>query len=110
MDARDEPGMTNWSWCSCLQLAFEFVEEAPISVFGEDLLRARLDQSRFVKAQGIKPDCVLGVVVPPIGVRQFAQGLTLVIILAGEAPMRNVLRNPRRLVGAEVGGLEDGAH
>ena len=52
--------------CSRLQLALEFVEEAPIGVFGEDLVRVRFDQTRFVKAQGIKPDRVLGVVVPPL--------------------------------------------
>ena len=63
-----------------------------------------------MKAQGIKPDRVLGVVVPPFVVRQFAQGLQRVIVLPGEAPIDNVLRNPRRLGGAEVGGLEDGAH
>jgi len=36
---------------SRLQLAFELVEEAPIGVFGENVIRAQLDQTRFVKAQ-----------------------------------------------------------
>src|SRR5215831_10817871 len=62
-----------------LQLVFEVVEEAPIGVFGEDLVWCRFDQTRLVKAQGIKPNRILGVVVPPFVVRQFAQGLTFII-------------------------------
>src|SRR6266446_2705582 len=34
----------------CLQLAFELVQEAPIGAVGDDLLRARLDEARFVQA------------------------------------------------------------
>src|SRR6516162_4535169 len=49
----------------CLQLAFELVQEPPIGALGDDLLRARLDDSRFVQAQGIEPDGILGVVFPP---------------------------------------------
>src|SRR6516225_3256568 len=44
-----------------LQLAFELVQETPIGIFGDDLLRARLDHADFVQAKGVKADRVFGV-------------------------------------------------
>src|SRR5215468_638328 len=52
-------------WASRLQLAFEFVEEAPFCAVGNDLLRVRFDHADFVQAQGVEPDRVLGVKFPP---------------------------------------------
>ena len=47
------------------QLAFQFVEEAPIGVLGDDLLRRRLDQTVFMEAQRVEADRVLGIVFAP---------------------------------------------
>src|SRR6516162_325739 len=60
---------------SRLQLAFELVEEAPISALGDDLLRARFDEPRFAHTQSIKPHCILGVVFAPFVIGKLAQGL-----------------------------------
>src|SRR6266478_6416619 len=65
---------------SRLHLAFELVQEAPIGALGDDLLRARLDEARFVQTQGIESDRVLGVVFPPFVVRQPAERLQRVIV------------------------------
>ena len=94
---------------SRLQFALEFVEEAPIGILGDDLLRTRLDEARIVQTQGIKPDRVLGVLLPPFVVRQLGQRLTCVFVLVDETAIDNGLRDPRRLGSAEVGRLEDGA-
>src|SRR5438105_12047679 len=50
---------------SRLQLAFELVEKSPIGTLGDELLRARLYQPRFVQAQRIKPERVLVIVFAP---------------------------------------------
>src|SRR5262245_46014063 len=48
-----------------LQLALELVEDAPVSSLREDLVGARLDDTRLAETQGPEPDRVLGFVVPP---------------------------------------------
>src|SRR5262245_40673289 len=58
---------------SRLQLSFELVEEAPIGVFRDDLLRRFFDCAVFAQAQRIKPDRVLGIVVTPAIVRKVLQ-------------------------------------
>src|SRR5690242_11078652 len=78
---------------SRLQLVFELVEEVPIGMFCHNLGWCRFDQTGFLEAQRIKPDRVLGVVLPPLVVWQLAQGLTVVIGSPDEAPIRNILRN-----------------
>src|SRR6266446_3278394 len=103
------PGMTMWSWRSRLQLAFELVQEVPIRAVGDDLLRARLDHSGFMQAQRVEADRVLGVVLAPIIVWNVFQRLESVIIARGEAAIDEAPRDPRRLSGAEIGRLEDGA-
>src|SRR5271169_4075819 len=70
--------------CSRLQLAFEFVQEAPIRAVGDNLLRARLDNTGFVQAQRVEADRVLGVVLPPIVVRDLAQCLQGIFVARRE--------------------------
>jgi len=92
----------------CLQLAFELVQEPPIGALGDDLLRARLDESRFVQAQGIEPDGILGVVFPPFVVRQPAESLQRVIVSFCKAAIDEQPRSARRLGRAQIGRLENG--
>ena len=54
---------------SCLQLAFELVEEAPICAVGNDPIGSRLDQPSLVQPKRVKANRVLGVVIPPSIVR-----------------------------------------
>src|SRR6516165_12243297 len=61
---RCDPDQSPRAWLR-LQLAFERVEEAPIRVLGDDLLRGQLDEARLAHPQRVKPDRVLGVVLPP---------------------------------------------
>src|SRR5690242_3593237 len=56
-----------------LQLEFELVEEAPIRVLGDELLRGGVDQPRLVQAQGVEAERVLRVVLPPNIVADLAQ-------------------------------------
>src|SRR5262252_4278747 len=44
---------------SRLQLAFELVQEPPISALGDDLLRGRLDEPGVAHAQRVEPDRIL---------------------------------------------------
>src|ERR1700730_5309327 len=46
---------------SRLQLALELVEATPIGFFGDDLLRIRIDQARFIQPQRAKPHRVVGI-------------------------------------------------
>src|SRR5467141_3238350 len=94
------PGMTNWNWRSRLQLAFELVQEAPIGVVGDDLLRARFDKAHVAQAQCIEADRVLGVVVPPFVVRVLAQGLQGIIVAGGETAIDELSGDARRIGGA----------
>jgi hypothetical protein len=64
---------------SPLQLAFELVQEAPVGAVGDQLVRARLDQTRFVQPQGIESYGVFGVILPPSLIRDTAQPLEGVI-------------------------------
>src|SRR6516225_10299550 len=50
---------------SRLQLAFEFVQETPIGIFGDDLLRGRFDKPRFTHAQRIIAKGVFRIVLTP---------------------------------------------
>src|SRR5215472_9449035 len=93
---------------SCLQLAFEFAQKAPIGSVGDDLLRARLDEAGIVQSQGIEPDRVLGVVFPPFVVRQPAESLQRVIVALCKAAIDEQSRSARRLGRAQIGRLEYG--
>src|SRR4029077_17126231 len=92
---------------SRLQLALELVEEAPIGALGDDLLRARLYQPGFVQAQRIKPQRVLVIVFAPFVVRNLRECLEGIVVARREAAIDDALRRPGRLVGAQIGGLED---
>src|SRR5213596_3826718 len=92
---------------SSLQLLLQLVEEAPVGGLGDDLLRARLDHPGLVEAQGVKPDRVFGVVVPPRGVRYLLhrlEGVGVVVPFVGHQPS-----GPVGLNGTEVGRLQDRA-
>src|SRR5947207_12124953 len=77
---------------SCLQLAFELVQETPVGAVGNDPLRARLDEPHFVQPQGVKPDGVLGIIFPPFIVRNVTQGLDGIIVARGKAAIDKLLR------------------
>src|SRR2546421_2278474 len=109
MEPDSSLGMTMWGWRSHLQLAFEFRQEPPIRTVGDDFLRVRLDQSGFVQAQGIEPERVLGVVVPPPVVWDIAEHLERIVIALGCAMFDSCLRGAPRFGGAEIGRFEDSA-
>src|SRR5262249_51250140 len=89
------------------QLAFELVQKTPIGILGNDLLRSRLDQPRIAQPQRIKSDGILGVVVPPFVVLDFANSLEGVVVLARDASVDELPRDSRRVANAEVGGVEN---
>src|SRR5215831_11885307 len=66
------------------QLAFQFVEEAPIGVLGDDLLRRRLDQADFMEAQRIEAERFLGIVFPPSIVGNIVERLQRAVVVRGE--------------------------
>jgi hypothetical protein len=45
---------------------FNFVEEAPIGVLGDDLLWGGFDKAQFMQSQRIEPHRVFGVVIAPV--------------------------------------------
>src|SRR5208282_5594203 len=103
------PGMTVWTECSRLQLAFELVEKAPVGALGDDLLRVGFDETQFMQPKGVVPDRVLGVVFPPFVVGDIAQRLQREVVASGETPVDQPLRDGGRVAGAEVRRLQDGA-
>src|ERR1700741_5603281 len=70
---------------SRLQLAFELVEKPPIGAFGNDLLRARLDEARLAHAQRVEAHRVRSVIVSPSVVRDLVQRLEDVVVARDEA-------------------------
>src|SRR6516164_10332460 len=94
---------------SGLQLAFELVQELPIGAVGNDLLRVRFDEARFIQSQGVKADRVLGVVLAPFVVRQLTKHLKRVVVASGETAIDELSSDSRRLGDAEVRRLEYGA-
>src|SRR5262245_1213755 len=58
-----------------LQLLPELAEEPPVRAVGDDLLRRGLDEAGLVQAQGVEADGVLGVVLPPLAVRDLLHRL-----------------------------------
>ena len=55
-----------------LQLAFQLVEETPIGILRDNLLRTRLDKAHVTQSQGIEPDRVFSVVFAPFVVTIFS--------------------------------------
>src|SRR5262249_12504613 len=74
----------------CLQLALEFVEEAPVGVFGDHVLRGRLDETRLAHAQSIKANSILGVVLPPFVVGNILKRLRRVVVKRGDPPSTSI--------------------
>ena len=56
---------------SALQLALEFVEEAPVSALRGNIVGGGFDHARFAKAQREKADGIVRVVVAPARRNQF---------------------------------------
>src|SRR5690242_8598658 len=92
---------------SRLHLALEFVEEAPVGVLGNELLRVGLDQSGFLHAQRVKPERVLGIIVAPDVVPDLAQRLQRIIIARRVSSIDEQLRRALGLGYAEIDRLED---
>src|SRR5215472_11213338 len=99
-------GSLPFSWL-CLQLAFQFVEKAPVGAVGDDLLWARLDEAGFAHAQSVEPERVLGVVFAPLVVWIVAQRLQRVVVALCETAVDELPRGSRRIAGAQIGGLQD---
>src|SRR5262245_66107025 len=91
-----------------LQLALELVEEAPVSSFREDLVGARLDDTRLAETQGPEPHRVLGFVVPPPE-PDLLDSLQDVLVLVRDAPVNHQASCPLRLAHAEIGSLQHSA-
>src|SRR5215472_86356 len=98
-------GITNASLR--LQLAFELVEKAPIGSIGDDLLRARFNETRLAHPQRVEPQRVLGVVFAPFVVGVVVQRLQRVVVTLGETAIDEPPRGARRIAGAQIGGLQD---
>src|SRR3954452_7693342 len=91
-----------------LQLALELVEEAPVGAFGDELAGARLDHADLLEPQRVETERVLRVELAPSVVGDLGQRLERVIVSLREPAIDQLLCDPFRLGGAEVGGLEDG--
>jgi hypothetical protein len=75
----------------------QLVQKAPIGAVGDDLLRARLDETHFVQPQRIEPERVLGVVFTPFVIRIVVQRLQRVIIALRETPIDELPGGARRI-------------
>src|SRR5215472_6724018 len=62
-----------------------------------------------MQAQRIETQRVPGVVVPPFVVGKLADGLEGIVIAGGEAAIDEPPRDRRRIAGAKLGGLKNGA-
>src|SRR6516162_4312470 len=62
-----------------------------------------------MQPQSVEPDRVLGVVVPPSVVGKLADRLEGIVIAGGEAAIDEPPCDRRRIAGAKLGGLENGA-
>src|SRR5438045_288122 len=92
-----------------LQLLLQFVEEAPVGALGDKLLRARLDHPGLAQAERVEAHGVLGVVLPPLAVRQFAHRLSHVLFVRRESQVEVRLHRTVRISSANVAGFEDRA-
>src|ERR1700735_384408 len=93
-----------------LQLALQFVEETPIRVLGNELLRIELDQARFVQPQCVEAEAILRVVVPPNVVANLAQRLERIVVARRISPIDEQLRRALGLGYANIDRLEDRSH
>src|SRR5262245_690872 len=92
-----------------LQLSLQLVEEAPVGTLSEDLLRGGLDEARLAKPERIEAHRVVGIVLFPLPVRHFLQGLHGVIEAVNVTLVHQEPGHPLRFERADVGGLQDGA-
>lgn len=90
-----------------LQLLLQLMEEAPVGALGDDLLRARLDHAHLMEAEGIEAYAVLGIILALSAVRNVPHSLEGVFVALREASVHEKSRDPLRLEGAEIGGLQD---
>src|SRR5215831_5691057 len=70
-----------------LQLAFQLVEEAPVGVFGQDLLRTRFNHPCLAQTQRIEPDRIRGIIFAPLVVRILLQRLKRIYVARCEAAL-----------------------
>src|SRR6516162_2149913 len=106
---RGHPQGSNQSphaWLS-FQLAFDLVEEAPIRVLSDELLRARADQPRLVQPQCIEDERILRIKIAPNVVADLVQCLKRIVIALRVSLIDEQLRSAAGLRRAEIGGLED---
>src|SRR6516165_2037736 len=101
-------GIVNSFRPSCLQLALELVQKAPIGVFGDEFVGQRPDHARFVQPQRIIAKRVLGIVFPPLVVSHFLQGREGKVVAVGKPAIDDRSRGQLRIGHAEIGSLEKG--
>src|SRR6266849_4890130 len=92
---------------SALQLALEFVHEAPVRSFGNDLVRIRLDHAAFAQPQRVEPDRVFGIVIAPFVIGHVIQRLQCVVVASREPAVDHPSCGACRIACAQVGRLED---
>src|SRR3989442_2802590 len=83
-----------------LQLFLELVEEAHVGALADDLLRVRLDEPGLVQAEGPESNRILQIVVTPLSVRRFSDGLERVVVLLRPAFVHENPDDPLRLARA----------
>src|SRR5262249_31077647 len=92
-----------------LQLALQFVQKAPIGVFGDELLWVGLDQTGLVQPQCIEAERVLGIQVAPTVVTDFAQRLQRIVVTRRDSSVDHQLCGTPRIGCTQVSGLQYGA-
>src|SRR5439155_26133163 len=85
-----------------LQLLLEFLEETPVSALSDELLRAALDHSDLVEAQGIEAHTILRIVFTPLIVGDLLHGLEGNVVVLGVAFVHEEAGDPLRLSGTHV--------
>src|SRR5215472_8598377 len=94
---------------SSLQLAFDLVQKAPIGGVGDNLLRGRFDKARLVEPKSVKPDRILGIILPPFVVAVFPERLQRIVVSSSDAAIDEPPSRGLGFAGAGVRRHEDGA-
>src|SRR5438067_10507812 len=91
---------------SRLQLALQFIEEAPVGAPRDDSRRTRLDELDLVQPQCIEAKRVLRIVFAPFVVAVVPQGLQRILVTRRKAAIDELLRDARRVADAQIGRLQ----
>src|SRR5207249_2982075 len=94
---RSRDGLGVLAALSALHLALQLVDEAPVRVVGDDLVRRTLAHPDFLHPQGVEADRVLDVEVAPPVVAYIGQGLEDEVVVLVKTSIDQLSGSPFRL-------------